>query len=127
MGLDDTIRLSPDEVNALRKRPVGPCPCECNSGGFCGGCGHAGCSNGINVRPRPIDRRASDVAMANVLLTSDEIAYVKDLLKQQADVELDLLQSVQTMPAERAMDAVPRFRARLAKVRAIQAAFDNPR
>jgi hypothetical protein len=21
----------------------GPCPCECNSGGFCGGCGHAGC------------------------------------------------------------------------------------
>lgn len=22
---------------------VGPCPCECNSGGFCGGCGHAGC------------------------------------------------------------------------------------
>jgi hypothetical protein len=23
--------------------PVGPCPCECNHGGFCGGCGHAGC------------------------------------------------------------------------------------
>jgi len=22
---------------------VGPCPCECNSGGFCGGCGHGGC------------------------------------------------------------------------------------
>lgn len=22
---------------------VGPCPCECNRGGFCGGCGHAGC------------------------------------------------------------------------------------
>lgn len=22
---------------------VGPCPCACNSGGFCGGCGHAGC------------------------------------------------------------------------------------
>lgn len=21
----------------------GPCPCECNQGGFCGGCGHAGC------------------------------------------------------------------------------------
>lgn len=21
----------------------GPCPCACNSGGFCGGCGHAGC------------------------------------------------------------------------------------
>lgn len=19
------------------------CPCACNSGGFCGGCGHAGC------------------------------------------------------------------------------------
>src|SRR5690348_7742079 len=26
-----------------RFQPVGPCPCECNSGGFCGGCGHAGC------------------------------------------------------------------------------------
>jgi hypothetical protein len=22
---------------------TGPCPCECNRGGFCGGCGHAGC------------------------------------------------------------------------------------
>lgn len=21
----------------------GPCPCACNHGGFCGGCGHAGC------------------------------------------------------------------------------------
>lgn len=27
----------------LRPGAVGPCPCECNSGGFCGGCGHAGC------------------------------------------------------------------------------------
>lgn len=26
-----------------RVRLVGPCPCACNSGGFCGGCGHAGC------------------------------------------------------------------------------------
>lgn len=24
-------------------RVAGPCPCECNRGGFCGGCGHAGC------------------------------------------------------------------------------------
>lgn len=24
-------------------RSTGPCPCECNRGGFCGGCGHAGC------------------------------------------------------------------------------------
>jgi hypothetical protein len=33
-------------VGASRTRvrqPVGPCPCACNSGGFCGGCGHAGC------------------------------------------------------------------------------------
>jgi hypothetical protein len=22
---------------------AGPCPCDCNRGGFCGGCGHAGC------------------------------------------------------------------------------------
>ena len=27
----------------LRPRRVGPCSCACNSGGFCGGCGHAGC------------------------------------------------------------------------------------
>ena len=26
------------------------CPCECNSGGFCGGCGHAGC--GMRARLR---------------------------------------------------------------------------
>lgn len=22
---------------------AGSCPCACSSGGFCGGCGHAGC------------------------------------------------------------------------------------
>jgi hypothetical protein len=27
----------------------GPCPCECNSGGFCGGCGHAGCGGRRNA------------------------------------------------------------------------------
>lgn len=32
------------------------CPCECNSGGFCGGCGHAGCSAGINL-PRRTEAR----------------------------------------------------------------------
>jgi hypothetical protein len=26
-----------------RGRYASPCPCECNHGGFCGGCGHAGC------------------------------------------------------------------------------------
>ena len=24
-------------------KPTPRCPCACNSGGFCGGCGHAGC------------------------------------------------------------------------------------
>lgn len=29
---------------ARRDMPrFGGCPCACNSGGFCGGCGHAGC------------------------------------------------------------------------------------
>lgn len=33
-----------------RRYPVAlACPCECNSGGFCGGCGHAGCSGGVNL------------------------------------------------------------------------------
>lgn len=26
-----------------RRRTTGRCPCACNSGEFCGGCGHAGC------------------------------------------------------------------------------------
>lgn len=33
-------------MRLIKARPIpttGPCPCECNSGGFCGGCGHAGC------------------------------------------------------------------------------------
>ena len=38
-----------------------PCPCECNRGGFCGGCGHAGCSGGINVR-RPAPRVVRECA-----------------------------------------------------------------
>lgn len=25
------------------RRPSPPCPCVCGTGGFCGGCGHAGC------------------------------------------------------------------------------------
>ncbi|MDQ1024696.1 hypothetical protein QF035_002278 [Streptomyces umbrinus] len=28
---------------AARRGVPGRCPCPCNSGGFCGGCGHAGC------------------------------------------------------------------------------------
>jgi hypothetical protein len=28
---------------AAPQQRIGPCPCACNSGGFCGGCGHAGC------------------------------------------------------------------------------------
>ena len=30
---------------------TGPCPCECNSGGFCGGCGHAGCGGRRRASP----------------------------------------------------------------------------
>lgn len=30
------------------------CPCACNSGGFCGGCGHAGCGGRRRAaRPAP--------------------------------------------------------------------------
>ncbi|MHB6910184.1 hypothetical protein [Streptomyces sp. CB02959] len=35
--------LAPDRLPA-RRRTAGPCPCPCNSGDFCGGCGHAGCA-----------------------------------------------------------------------------------
>ena len=34
---------------------VGPCPCECNSGGFCGGCGHAGCGRRVKADCRDWD------------------------------------------------------------------------
>jgi hypothetical protein len=27
-----------------------PCPCECNYGAFCGGCGHAGCGGRQRAR-----------------------------------------------------------------------------
>lgn len=33
----------PSRTANSRRRPVGPCPCECNTGGRCGGCGHTGC------------------------------------------------------------------------------------
>lgn len=32
-----------DPPKGIHLYDVGPCPCECNSGGHCGGCGHAGC------------------------------------------------------------------------------------
>ncbi|MFE2070459.1 hypothetical protein ACFXDH_50265 [Streptomyces sp. NPDC059467] len=34
---------APGRQTAPRGRMRGSCPCSCNSGGFCGGCGHAGC------------------------------------------------------------------------------------
>lgn len=44
---DEAVRRLRAENDArvlgLRPRRTGPCPCECNRGGFCGGCGHAGC------------------------------------------------------------------------------------
>lgn len=29
---------------------IGPCSCECNSGQFCGGCGHVGCGMAARMR-----------------------------------------------------------------------------
>lgn len=44
-------------------RPTGPrCPCECNQGGFCGGCGHAGCGGR--------QRMSRDVSMRLQVLNS---------------------------------------------------------
>jgi hypothetical protein len=33
--------INPAAARYLRTNQ--PCPCACNHGGFCGGCGHAGC------------------------------------------------------------------------------------
>ncbi|WP_107498863.1 hypothetical protein [Actinacidiphila yeochonensis] len=32
----------PKQRTRVARKPL-PCPCACNAGGFCGGCGHAGC------------------------------------------------------------------------------------
>ncbi|MFD7013530.1 hypothetical protein [Streptomyces sp. NPDC059928] len=34
----------PTSEPSARRRTTEPCPCACNSGAFCGGCGHAGCA-----------------------------------------------------------------------------------
>lgn len=39
------VRFPQQRTDAARKSR--PCPCVCNVGGFCGGCGHVGCG----VRP----------------------------------------------------------------------------
>ncbi|RVU28987.1 hypothetical protein EOT10_03850 [Streptomyces antnestii] len=43
-----TLNLShptiPDPEPTLRRRATHRCPCACATGGFCGGCGHAGCT-----------------------------------------------------------------------------------
>lgn len=39
------------------------CPCACNSGGFCGGCGHAGCGGRSRAAQR--DRYGYDTYPAN--------------------------------------------------------------
>lgn len=51
--LRDVAKLTRNVVSTLDKIVKDPirtgseanvgCPCVCNSGGFCGGCGHAGC------------------------------------------------------------------------------------
>lgn len=43
-GLPATIHsVKVPRQRTLTTRSPGPCPCCCNTGGFCGGCGHAGC------------------------------------------------------------------------------------
>lgn len=38
---EDGTRVLMEQKVVRQKVP--PCPCVCNRGGFCGGCGHAGC------------------------------------------------------------------------------------
>lgn len=40
---DAVTGANPKATRALVQALAGPCGCECTSGGFCGGCGHAGC------------------------------------------------------------------------------------
>ncbi|WP_435208525.1 hypothetical protein [Streptomyces sp. bgisy034] len=41
--LPDERAPAPGGLTAARDGRRGACPCPCNSGRFCGGCGHAGC------------------------------------------------------------------------------------
>jgi hypothetical protein len=46
---------------------VSGCGCECNSGGFCGGCGHAGCGGrGVSPVPLTAASRPTSVRRRNV-------------------------------------------------------------
>jgi hypothetical protein len=36
------------------------CPCACNAGGFCGGCGHAGCGGRTRTATRRTERPTPD-------------------------------------------------------------------
>jgi hypothetical protein len=40
---DRRYQAAYDAMPNARASWPGPCPCECNRGQFCGGCGHAGC------------------------------------------------------------------------------------
>ena len=46
--LDELKRQTTEAAKTLQNlriqdQQVRPCPCECNQGQFCGGCGHRGC------------------------------------------------------------------------------------
>jgi hypothetical protein len=42
--LDDPVGNDWGLVRTPGVGPVRPCPCECSRGGYCGGCGHRGCT-----------------------------------------------------------------------------------
>jgi hypothetical protein len=54
------------------------CPCECNSGGFCGGCGHAGCSGGINLRRRMSLKTLDSASQKRYSLTMNTTSSTTD-------------------------------------------------
>ena len=40
---DRELEAEADPLPVVDPPSAASCPCECNRGGFCGGCGHAGC------------------------------------------------------------------------------------
>lgn len=46
-------REAPPPAAGSSRPAAGPCPCVCNRGGFCGGCGHAGCGAHRQGEGRP--------------------------------------------------------------------------
>ena len=112
---------------------IKPCPCECNSGGFCGGCGHAGCSGGINLANRIVtpseanktgdmmpphghpDHKCSSDFVYEMRFTGSELKVIHMLLSQ-ASAAIGVQGMIDILSGDAAPAEVDKALARLADI-----------